>query len=106
MIRVEVDPGICGLTSTITVTSEDMMTAAVTIESQCEDIQNIGKELQSVNGMEEVFKKHGESIVAKLGNKYCRHATCPVPGALLKGIEAACGLALPKDVHIEITKQD
>ena len=73
---------------------------------QCKDIQDLGKELTSVNGMEEVFKKYGESVVAKLGNKYCRHSTCPVPGAILKGIEAACGLALPKDVHIVMTKKD
>jgi len=106
VIEVKVDPGICGLTTDITVNSEDMMTASISIESQCPDIRKIGEELASVNGMEEVFKKYGDSVVYKLGNKYCKHSTCPVPGAIMKGIEAACGLALPKEVHIQITKKD
>lgn len=106
MIQVKVDPGICGLPSDITVDSKDMMTASISIDSQCPDIRKIGEELGSVNGMEEVFKKYGEPLVFKLGNTYCRHSACPVPTAILKGIEAACGLALPKDVHIEIVKKE
>ena len=31
---------------------------------------------------------------------------CPVPGAILKGVEVACGLVLLKDVNIEIRKKD
>jgi len=104
MIHINVDPGICGLKTDISVDSEDGMTAKIVIDSECPDIKNIGEELKEVNGMQEVFTKYGESTVYKLANKYCKHSTCPVPGALLKGIEAACGLALPKDVHIVIKK--
>lgn len=48
----------------------------------------------------------GDSTVYQLGKEFCKHGTCPVPGAILKGVEVACGLALPKDVHVEILKKD
>ena len=56
--------------------------------------------------MTEIFKPFGESEVYALAKEYCKHAVCPVPGAILKAIEASCGLALTKNVHIEITKLD
>ncbi|MHB1443957.1 MAG: DUF6951 family protein [Candidatus Humimicrobiaceae bacterium] len=34
--------------------------------------------------------------------KYCKHAACPVPSGIIKAIEVACRLALPKDVCFEI----
>lgn len=34
-----------------------------------------------------------------------KHAACPVPSAIIKGVEVACGLALPKDVEIKIAKE-
>jgi hypothetical protein len=29
--------------------------------------------------------------------KHCQHASCPVPSGIIKAIEVASGLALPKD---------
>ncbi len=104
--EVNVDPGICGLKSRITVTSEDMMSAEVSIESDCPDIRKIGENIKEMDSMKDVFAKLGDSSVYKLGREFCSHGTCPVPGAILKGVEVACGLALPKDVHISIEKKD
>jgi hypothetical protein len=103
--EVNVDPGVCGLKSKITVESSDMMTAVVSIESDCPDIIKIGENIKEIDAMKEIFTKHGDSVVYQLGKEYCSHATCPVPGAILKGIEVACGLALPKDVHMEVIKK-
>ncbi len=105
-VTVSVDPGICGLMSRIEVVSEDMMSAHVAIESDCPDIRKLGEHIGEIDSMKDVFAKLGDSSVYRLGNEFCRHGTCPVPGAILKGVEAACGLALPKDVHIEIRKKD
>ncbi len=106
IVEVLVDPGICGLKSRITVESHDMMSAEVSIDSDCPDITRIGEKIGKVDSMKDVFAKLGESSVYQLGKEFCSHGTCPVPGAILKGVEAACGLALPKDVHIQIRKKE
>ena len=106
VVEVNVDPGICGLKSKITVESSDMMSAKVSIESDCPDIRKMGENIKEIDSMKDVFAKLGDSTVYQLGKKFCKHGTCPVPGAILKGVEVACGLALPKNVHIEIEKKD
>ena len=106
VVEVNVDPGICGLKSKITAESSDMMSARVSIESDCPDILKIGENIKEIDTMKDVFAKIGESTVYQLGAEFCKHGTCPVPCAILKGVEAAAGLALPKDVHLEIRKLD
>ena len=106
VIEVNVDPGICGLKSTITVKANDMMSASVSIESDCPDIRKIGENLKEIDSMKDIYAKLGDSTVYQLGKEFCSHGTCPVPGAILKGVEVACGLALPKDVHIVKRKKD
>jgi hypothetical protein len=106
MIVVDVDPGVCGLTSKIRIRSQDMQHATVEIESQCPDIQSLAEELGELDGYSEVFNKVGNSPVYELARKHCRHAACPVPMALVKGVEAAIGAALPKNVVVNIEKAD
>ncbi len=106
VVKVNVDPGICGLKSKITVEASDMMSAKVSIESDCPDIRKIGENIKEIDPMKDVFAKLGDSTVYQLGKEFCSHGTCSVPGAILKGVEVACGLALPKDVHVEIIKKD
>ncbi len=106
IVEVNVDPGICGLKSTITVESKDMMSATVSFTSDCPDIRKLGENISEIDSMKDVFAKVGDSSIYQLGKKFCKHGTCPVPVAILKGVEAACGLALPKDVHIIITKKE
>jgi hypothetical protein len=104
MVEVKVNPGVCGLNTVIKVNSEDMQNAVIEIVTECPNIKPMEQELKEVDGYEECFSKLGDSKVYELAKKYCKHAACPVPSAIIKGIEAACGLALPKDVDIKITK--
>jgi hypothetical protein len=104
MVEVNVNPGICGLNTLIKVDSDDMQNASVETISDCPYIKKIGQELTEVDGYEECFSKFGESMIYSLSKKYCKHVACPVPSAILKGVEVACGLALPKDVEIKISK--
>lgn len=105
MIKVNVNPGICGLNTEIQVESEDMQTAEIVINSDCQYIKSIAQELKEVDGYAECFAKFGDSEIYQLAHKYCKHPGCPVPAALIKGVEVACGLALPKDADIKITKE-
>ena len=106
MIVVDVDPGVCGLPSNVKISSKDMQHATVEIESSCPDIQALAEELGEVDGYGEAFNKVGSSPIYELARKHCKHAACPVPMALVKGVEAAIGAALPKDVTVKIDKVD
>lgn len=104
MVEVKVNPGVCGLNTIIKVDSDDMQNAIIEIITECPNIKPMEQELKEADGYEECFAKLGESKVYELAKKYCKHAACPVPSAIIKGIEVACGLALPKDVDIKISK--
>lgn len=105
MIEVKVNPGICGMDTCINIESEDMQTASIAIDSDCQFIRAIASELNEVDAYTECFSKFGDSEVYTLAKKYCKHPSCPIPSAIIKGIEIACGLALPKDVEIKIAKK-
>lgn len=104
MARVRVNPGVCGMTTTITVTSEDMQTADVAIESECPAVKRLEAELQGIDGYAECFSKFSDTRVYGAANAHLKHVACPVPAAILKGIEVACGLALPHDAEIKIER--
>lgn len=104
MVEVKVNAGICGFCTVIGADSEDMQNATLHIETECPNLKPLETELKEVDGFKECFAKIGESDVYKISRKYCKHAACPVPCAIIKGVEAACRLALPKDAEIKIKK--
>jgi hypothetical protein len=103
MVEVNVNPGVCGLNTIIKVNSEDMQNASVEITTECPNVKAMEHDLKEVDGYIECFSKLGDSQVYEAARKNCRHAACPVPSAIIKGLEVACGLALPKDVEIRIS---
>jgi hypothetical protein len=104
MIEVDVKPGICGMPSRIRVHSEDGQHARVEITSDCPSIQKLADVLDEVDAYAELYNKEGIPPMYYRIREHCKHAACPVPVALLKGIEAAIGTALPGDVEIRIRK--
>lgn len=104
MVHVEVDAGICGFKTEANISSDDRQKVHVEIKSGCKDIMALAEELKEIDCFAEVFSKLGTSPLYLVAQKHCKHATCPVPMAILKGLEVECGLALPKDVHVAITK--
>lgn len=104
MAKLKVNPGICGLMTVIEVQAPDEMNAEFKVESQCKHICKLVEDVPSVNGYDEVFKKYGQGEIAKAAAVHCPHAACPVPTAMLKGVEVVCGLSLPKDIEIKFEK--
>ncbi len=104
MATINVQPGICGLLSDIVVTSEDGMNAQIKVETQCPHIRTMADAVLEVDGFTECFAKYGDGAIALAAKAHCQHGACPVPTAMLKGVEIACSLALPKDVVISIEK--
>ena len=106
MIKATTDAGICGFTTTIEASSEDMQMVHLNIESGCPDIQALAAELGDIDAMGEAFGKVGDTHVYQIARKHCKHAACPVPMAIVKAVEASAGLALPKDTTLIIKKMD
>jgi hypothetical protein len=105
MIHTTVEAGVCGRKALIQADSKDMQTVDLHIESDCPDITKAAEALNNVDGMQEVFGKIGDTSVYQEIRKHCKHAACPVPAAIVKSVEAAAGLALPKDVSIKMEKK-
>jgi hypothetical protein len=50
------------------------------------------------------FCAFSENKVYVIGGKTLKHSTCPMPMAVLKGLEVAAGLALKRDVVVAFDK--
>ena len=106
MTHVKVNPGICGFDTIIDVNSKDMQNVTINVETDCPNYQNINNELVEIDSFGEVLGAFGDSKVFNLAKKYCKHPSCPIPTAILKGIEVECKLALPQKVKIDVTKDE
>lgn len=104
MAQVRVNPGVCGLLAVIDATADEDLQVRVKIQSDCPSIQAMEDKLQALDGYTEVLGKWGSSTVSKAAELHCPHAACPVPSAILKAVEVACVLALPRPVTMEITR--
>ncbi|WP_319560529.1 DUF6951 family protein [Marispirochaeta sp.] len=104
MIRVEVDPGICGLRTTIQASSEDGRLVKITIDSQCPSIRALGESLGELDAFQVCFTGFQDSPVYQAAAEHFKHAACPVPAAIIKAVEAAAGLALPKNTIFTIER--
>lgn len=105
MTHVRVNPGVCGFITEISVHSEDGQIAELDIRTECPNLMPFAETLKTADSYAECFGKICDSTIYQAAQQYCKHPTCPVPCAVLKGIEAACGLALPRDAEIKIENQ-
>ncbi len=104
MTQADIFSGICGFTTHV----EAHMNGGnciLSIESDCEAIQQLATELSQVDPFQEIsFRGQGPQIL-QLAAKHCAHAACPVAVGIIKAIEVEAGLALPADVTIRISKR-
>ena len=103
MARVQVNPGICGLTSTLDVALGDDGMCEFKGESMCPHVQALIEGLTGVDPYGEIsFAGDGPRILAA-AQQLLPHPACPVPCALLKAVEVTAGLALPADVAVTVS---
>ena len=101
MTKVEIMPGVCGLTALVTAESEDGMEAKVTVETQCGGIRKVMEEVgDELDAYDICLQKPGTGALYEAAAKHCPHAACPVIAGIIKCIEAECKMALPKDASI------
>ncbi len=105
MVKVKVNPGACGFITNLTIAADAKQQVKVDIDSSCPQVMAMKAELQELNGYKECFAKPSTSKVFQTAEKHLRHLACPVPTAIIKGMEVACGLNIAKEVDIRIEKE-
>lgn len=98
---VIVDSGVCGFKTNIEASCEDMQNVTLHITSDCPHIMKGAAGLAEVDAFSELFgKKLHETAVYQALAPNLPHVTCPVCPGVLKAVEKAAGLALPRDATI------
>jgi hypothetical protein len=103
MAKATIASGICGMTTTVTTT---MAGRAVKLEfeSDCGYVKALADELTEVDPFKEISYRGEGPLTLRLAAQHLVHPACPVPSGVIKAIEVASGLALPKDAHISPSK--
>lgn len=103
MSKSEINAGICGHITTVVASMEGKV-CKLAITSDCQAIQQLAQELTEVNPLLEISCRRSTPQTLQMGMKHCFHAACPVPVGIIKAIEVASKMALPKDVLIKVSK--
>jgi hypothetical protein len=104
MAKSEINSGVCGHVATVETKMEGKV-CKLSITSDCEAIKKMAQELTEVNPLQEISCRRAIPQTLQMGQKHCFHAACPVPVGIIKAIEVAAGLALPKDAVIKVSKE-
>jgi hypothetical protein len=99
----EITSGVCGFSARVR-TQRDGTKVGVTIESECQAIQDLAAELTEVDPFQEITFRGSGPRSLELGAKHCYHTACPVPVGIIKAMEVEAGLALPKDAVIKVSR--
>ena len=100
---MKINPGACGLITTVEVRKKDARVFMLELRSDCEMIQKLGETLPELS-MTDCFKRILDSIVYKQASACLKHVSCPVPSGILKTLEVEAGLAVAKDVSMKFLK--
>jgi len=103
MAKAEIEAGICGFVTRVETRMEGEG-CAVSIESDCGNIQSLASELNAVDPIQEIMYRGEGPVVLKLAPKHSLHTACPVPNGIIKAVEVEAGLALPADASIRVTR--
>lgn len=104
MATATVHAGICGFTSVIEAECDDDQQVSFTVRTDCPNYRALDGTSHRTDALEVCFAKVGEGFVYELLRPHCRHPGCPVPAGAIKAIEVSAGLALPRDVSIELRR--
>jgi hypothetical protein len=96
--KVEINPGACQKKVLIKVDRSGSK-ASVSLESDCPRVMYLSEKIKELD-WRAFFRRMTDNIVYKASSEAYIHATCPVPCAIIKAVEAEFGLAKKKDVKI------
>jgi hypothetical protein len=99
IVRVTVEPGICGLPCRIHARRESHWSVELAMQSDCQKMQRLAGHLKGIT-MRELLSPVSGNPIFRLAEQEGCHPSCPVPVAIAKAAEVALELALPKEVTI------
>ncbi len=103
MAKVTAKAGICNFVAVIdALKNEETEMIDVKFKTTCPNFKHLEDKVHEFDGISVCFEKIGTGEIYDLFREKCPHNTCTFPAAMLKAIEVAEGLALPKDVSIQI----
>jgi len=105
MAKVIVDGGACRLKTMIEIENHGRNSCSVILQSECPNFKGMDQELKEIDQYKEGFAKVGAGQVYEVARKYCKHPGCVVPAGIIKAIEVANKLALPRTAEIRIEKE-
>lgn len=101
MIKVELNPGICGFKTEIKVTLQEDFKVKVVLDSKCPHLKKVDLENKEIDVKKELSKKLHNTLIYDKLSRHIPHLSCPIYPAVFKGIEVETGLALPGEVNIK-----
>ncbi|HHW43377.1 MAG TPA: hypothetical protein GXX25_06120 [Desulfotomaculum sp.] len=105
MARVDIFGGICGFNTVVRAASAGGRKVKITLDSECPSWQKVAEHLKEVDAYKEVFGKLHESETYRISAPHIPHPACLVPAGIMKAIEVAAGLALPKDGQVRVSRE-
>jgi len=103
MASAEIESGICGFCTTVRTTAEGRK-VRVEFETDCGYVEQLAEALTEVDPFKEISYRGEGPVTLRLAAEHLVHPACPVPSGIIKAIEVAAGLALPKDASIRPKK--
>ncbi|MEM0449549.1 MAG: hypothetical protein QW520_07000 [Methanomassiliicoccales archaeon] len=98
-VVLNLDPGVCRFKTKIIIWSENGKIKCE-INSGCKHVKDFGKEIETCEIIEALHMPYSENRVYLVGGRTLKHASCPIPMAVLKGFEVAAGLGLKRPVSL------
>ncbi len=108
-VKAEIDAGVCGFHTSACVSSEDSQHVTFDIQSDCGKIRAVAELLKrkgEIDAYQEI-STNAPSVVLGTASGVLKGccAACAVPVGLFKGMQVAAGLALPKDIQINLRRE-
>ena len=100
MTSVEIRPGICGFIALVSASTEDGQHVDVEFQSDCPNLSRLNGGLGPFDAYSDLFQPLAKTEVFRQVASSQRHAACPVMSGILKAMEVAVGMALPRDASI------
>lgn len=104
-MKIVVDLGACQMVTTVYLKKNDCRNVSLDLlDSECEQIQKLTDFIDIVS-FKELFLPISKNPVFQAAERAKLHPSCPVPIAILKGMEAILGLAVPRGVFISLNTE-
>jgi len=105
VVQVIVEPGKPQIPGSIRVKRVGRYSVKIEVKSGCQQIRNVASVLDEIT-MSELFLPASRNPVYRAAELANCHPSCPYPAAVLKAVEVALEMALPKDARIRFRKNE